>query len=221
MKKRTRAARTSISPDRRLGFHNQLSDPLAVHEEEDQSGSDLDLAGPLAGFYGAHPEGLLQLEDIRPAEIPQPYRRLLVHDRDMTRTLERFFGDRIHLRVLQRQRTEAVYARRVALCLDGSDRTVEYGAIEIHLELLPEAARREVLDEHHPLGAILVRHSIAYRGQPTGYIRAQPDKQLREIFALGDENLLYGRRNRLFTTGDGLLADILEILPPLTEKDGV
>src|SRR5687768_804489 len=66
-------------------------------------------------------------------EVPEPYRRLLVHDNDMTPTLEAFHRERIHLRVTRWRIDEDTYARQVVLTLDDSGRPVEFGAIVIYL----------------------------------------------------------------------------------------
>ena len=59
---------------------------------------------------------------IAPDQIPQPYRSLLVHDADMTRTLERHVGDRAVLRPLSTFSSGASYFRRVLLVRKSSGR---------------------------------------------------------------------------------------------------
>lgn len=57
--------------------------------------------------------------DVEPGEIPPPYRSLLVHERDMTLTLEEHFGGRVTLRALSTFRDGDSYLRRVLLVQDG------------------------------------------------------------------------------------------------------
>ncbi len=66
---------------------------------------------------------------IAPEDIPLPYRSLLVHDSDMTLTLERHFGDRVVLRPLSTFSIRGSYYRRVLLVQAYSGRPVEMGAV--------------------------------------------------------------------------------------------
>ena len=104
-----------------------------------------------------------RLEQIDPGDIPEPARELLVHQNDMTSTLQGFFRDEIHLRILDRHRTSKVYTREVVLCLDRDDRPVEYGTIDVHYTLLPKAAQADVEREYRPFGAILEDYRVTYR----------------------------------------------------------
>ncbi len=76
---------------------------------------------------------------IAPARIPPPYRSLLVHENDMTLTLEAHFGGRVTLRALSTFRERRSYYRRVLLVQEYSARPVEMGAIRIDLDGVPAA----------------------------------------------------------------------------------
>ena len=52
---------------------------------------------------------------VRAEEIPEPYRSMLVHEDDMTSTLERHYGGRVVLRALSTFTTRSWYFRRVLL----------------------------------------------------------------------------------------------------------
>src|SRR5262245_50947553 len=64
---------------------------------------------------------------IRAEDVPMPYRRLLVHQDDMTMTLERFVGGRVLLRTLSTFARKPWYYRRVLLSDAESGRPVEMG----------------------------------------------------------------------------------------------
>src|SRR5438309_1401373 len=81
--------------------------------------SELRLLFPLDEFYALSGRPLPPAAQLKGEEVPEPYRQLLVHDRDMTPTLEAFHGDRIHLRVLERRIEEHALWRQVVLTLDG------------------------------------------------------------------------------------------------------
>ena len=57
---------------------------------------------PLTEFYARAGRPLPVPEPLAPADVPEPYRRLLVHGNDMTPTLERFHGERIVLQLIHR-----------------------------------------------------------------------------------------------------------------------
>lgn len=179
--------------------------------------NDNALLEPLAVFYARVKRCLPPAESLEGEAVPEPYRRLLVHRGDMTPTLEAFHGKPIHLKVIECNKDCHRYERQVVLVLDGSERPVEFGAIRIHLENFPEAAREAIVEGHRPLGTILAHRKIVHRSRPSAYFRIQPDDFIRSALAVSGSRELYGRRNTL-TDGEGrVLAEIVEILPPENE----
>jgi chorismate-pyruvate lyase len=148
------------------------------------------------------------------AEVPEPYKSLLVHSRDMTPTLEGFHRQPIHLAVLGRERQDEVYWREVILRGADDLRPVEYGVIRISLALLSPAAARGVVEERWPLGRILQAEAIAHLSWPQAFFRVEADARLRKLLGLRQAATLYGRRNVLVDGSRRLLAEVVEILPP-------
>lgn len=173
---------------------------------------------PLEDFHRRHGRPLPQFEILAAEALPEPERSLLVHDRDMTRTLERHHGDTIHLRVLSRFHEGDLYGRESILQLDRSGRPVEYGAIRIHLDRFPEPSRRLILEEHRPLGGILNDSGIRYLSRPTAFFRIGSTSFLQEGLGLQGPSILYGRQNALRNEIGDVLAEIIEILPPLAVR---
>lgn len=172
---------------------------------------------PLGEFYAQAGLALPPVKRVEGADIPEPCRQLLVHDRDMTPTLEAFHGERIHLRVLARRLDGDAYARQVVLTLNGSARPVEFGAIMIHLQHFPPAAREEILEGRRPLGTILHVHDITHQSRPQAFLHLIPDAVIQEALQLNAPFPLYGRRNVIRDLTGNELADIVEILPPPRE----
>lgn len=172
------------------------------------------IAYPLDEFYARSGLTLPPLDQIDGEAVPDPYKTLLVHDRDMTSTLENFHGAGVHLRLLGRERTGDDYFREVLLVLDDSERPVEFGAILIHLDRFPDAARREILEERFPLGHVLKDHNLPFQSRPRAYLRIASDKLINELLGLHGAHVLYGRRNTLLNPNGASLAEIVEILPP-------
>jgi len=168
---------------------------------------------PLDEFYSRQQRSLPPFEVVTPDEVPEPYRTLLVHERDMTRTLEQFHGASIHLRVMSRHRETDVYCRESALELDGSNRPVEFGAIRIYLDRFPEPGRTEILGEHRPLGGILNASGRPYTSRPAAYLRFRADEFIAQALRIPKDAILYGRQNTLRESDGHPLAEIIEILP--------
>ena len=110
---------------------------------------------PLDFVYARSGVELPQVKPIDPDDIPPPYRSLLVHQIDMTLTLERHFGGRVTLRPLSTFLKGGWYFRRVLLAQEYTGRPVEMGAIRIKVSAFPERIRRQILKNDVPLGRLL------------------------------------------------------------------
>ena len=178
------------------------------------SPSVLPIAYPLDDFYAQARRALPPIEAVEGDAVPEPYKSLLVHQDDMTPTLEKFHGERIHLSVLSRQQRDDFYFREVVLLLDKTDKPVEFGAIKINLALFPSAARKEILDECRPLGTLLADYTITHTSRPKAYLRVLSDDFINDALKLAQPQWLFGRRNTLWDPQQRPLAEIVEILPP-------
>jgi len=169
---------------------------------------------PLTDFYSEAGEMLPYIDVIDGSVMPQPYRRLLMHDHDMTPTLEAFTGEELHLKLLAAQRHDAALFREVLL-MTPDDQPVEFGAIRIELERFDDEPRELIEDCRVPLGTILARYAIPHQSRPNGYFRLDTDKLIRGAFALPRSRQLYGRHNIIYDPDEAALAEVVEILPPL------
>src|SRR5215831_9800067 len=104
-------------------MHDTLSQPSGIARIFPQ---DFQLLYPLDTFYSLIEAPLPEVWAISGEEVPEPYRTLLVHKRDMTPTLEAHHGDQIELRVLDRHLDGNAYSRLVDLTLIGSGTVVEF-----------------------------------------------------------------------------------------------
>jgi len=152
--------------------------------------------------------------EIAGPEVPEPYRRLLVHSRDMTPTLEAFHDCKLMITVLSRHRDGETYLREVLLRPSPERPAVEYGVIRIFLDRLPVAARFAVLAEERPFGDILQTELVAHLSWPQAFFRIQADRHLSRVLGLDLRGPLYGRRNVLVGGDRRLLAEVIEVLPP-------
>lgn len=169
---------------------------------------------PLNEFYARAGLELPRFELLAGPDVPEPWRRLLVHDDDMTPTLEAYHAGDIHIEVLGRERQGDAYFREVILRMDRDDRAVEFGANKISLERLPPVVRRLVLQEQLPFGHILKAHEVPHAGHPTAFFRVESDTLMNRAFGLSGKHVLYGRRNTLRDLEGQPLSEVVEILPP-------
>ena len=153
-----------------------------------------------------------EVEAIDAEEIPQPYKDLLVHNNDMTRTLERHHNGPIIVRALSNFQEAGQFYRRVLLAKEESGQPVEMGAIRIRLNSLPKEHRARILENHTPLGRVLLDAGIVETTRPIAYLRLKPNPEMMGVFWMKEPKPLYGRRT-LIGIGDADVADIVEILP--------
>ena len=174
----------------------------------------------LGEFYLSFSEPLpLEAVMVEPGEVPEPYHALLVHQNDMTPTLAAYFGEKINLRVFERERLGDCFRRHIVLEGAQSGRPVEYGAIRIHLDALSETARRQVIECRTPLGAILNSQGVGHRSCPGGFFRIRSNPLIDRVLALDGPAGLYGRCNCL-TNGIGqTIAEVVEILPTIPRNE--
>jgi len=172
------------------------------------------LLDPLDQFYLASGVPLPQVRRTEGKDVPEPYRNLLVHEDDMTPTLEAAHRQRIHLRLLSRKLEGDVMLRQVVLLRDSDERPVEFGAIRIRLAGLPPEARQFVLDGRLPLGRVLRDFFIEHLSRPVAYFEVTADSLIGEALQTRTSQRLYGRRNKLLMPSGEVLAEVVEILPP-------
>ncbi len=169
---------------------------------------------PLDEFYNLGKRELPPINPIEKLNIPEPYKSLLVHERDMTSTLGQFHNDEIQLKVLKQHQQQNEYYREVLLITKQEKRPVEYGAIKIFLQQFPEPARKAVVKAAAPLGQLLNDYNINYISKPKGFLTIECDDYIGDLLECKGQARLFGRRNSLYEANNLLqIAEIVEILP--------
>jgi len=69
-------------------------------------------AYPLNEFYAARNMPMPVIAEIPAADVPEPYKSLLVHKTDMTSKLEAFHKGKIHIQPIARHTTDNEYFRK-------------------------------------------------------------------------------------------------------------
>lgn len=155
-----------------------------------------------------------EVDLIAAVDLPEPQRRLLDHDRDMTGTLEAFTGTQLTLQALQVRR-EGPHMHRKVVLLAGTQ-PVEFGAIRIDLEALPPSVLPQIEAAELPLGGLLSSAGIRLASEARGFLRTNATAATE---ALGAAGPLFGRLARLFDGEGRTLADVVEILPSFHDRD--
>lgn len=143
--------------------------------------------------------------------IPRPYRDLLVHENEMTSTLERHFCGPVTVRVQASFERGGSYFRRVLLVVGRSDRPVALAAARIRLDAFAPEIRAQILGEQAPLGRIWRAAGIEYRSVPTAFLDVSPSADMIVTFRMCEGQALYGRQTQVRLDRDHV-GDIVEIL---------
>ena len=174
-----------------------------------------DVLYPLSFMRAVRNLPVLSYDKVEPMDMPDPYRSLLVHEGDMTSRLEAHHESPIKVSRLRSSSNGRLYYREVMLQTEPDDKPTEYGAIEVNLNALPEEAQALVLEAQQPLGGILNDHRIPYSSSPRAFIKVVPDGPIVEAFGTVEADYLFGRSNVISGFNGEVIAQIVEILPPL------
>ncbi len=173
----------------------------------------LDAFHPLKGFFRRRGEMFPPLREVTAAALPEHFRYLLDHDSDMTSKLESFHASPVGL-ILLHQHSEAPWLEREVVLFRESDQApVEYGAIAICLQALPERGQDAVRAARMPFGAILRDCEVDYRSHPSRFFEGEASGSIAEALQVPEGAPTWGRCNVLSDTTAGTLARIVEILP--------
>lgn len=165
----------------------------------------------LLAFFG---ESRLPLcREVEPADIPQPYRRLLVHDGHMTVTLEKHYRSTVRVEPYLVHRQGDLYGRLLDLRVEASDVVAMTGILLINLSICGPEVRDLILSETVPLGRILIEHEILRRVTTDTFLRVEADDPLAMRFGLPEATPAYGRFATIFYEGRPAV-DLLEIVRP-------
>jgi hypothetical protein len=187
------------------------------NEQAEMVTENLVIPYPLNIFYDAKIEEGPVFEEISSIEMPEPQRTLLCHTNDMTPTLEKYFGEKAHLLLLDRQPGHGHFFRHIAL-VDKDNNPMEIGAIKINISKFPPQAQKLINESFIPLGTIFKMFSIQHRNQPQSYYRVYSDERINYLFKLNDKTELYCRINKQVNSDNEMLALALEILPPVSRE---
>lgn len=171
------------------------------------------LLWPLNLFYSQDGREMPKLTPLFEEQMPEPYRRLLVHNFNMTPTLENHHSGTIHIEPIHVMMSDDETTREVVLRLDRNEQPVEYSANRIFFPAVTGQARRMIEEARVPLGSILRICECRHTVNPSGYFRIQPTAFMMKVFGMESKTSLFGRRTTLVGLNGKKIAEVCEILP--------
>ena len=165
----------------------------------------------LVALFYPQPQQLGMFEQLSPAEVPQPYRRLLAHNKHMTETVEQFHGSQVDVQVLATRRDNGFYSRQILLTSRNDGQVVQFGIPRLNMAYLDEEVRREIESETKPLGRVLIEHNVLREVQLVALWKVQPGPELCRMFGLTVPETVYGRTALIYCNGEPAI-ELLEIV---------
>jgi chorismate-pyruvate lyase len=147
---------------------------------------------------------------IERADVPPPFKALLVHHEHMTSTLEEYYSAAVDLVVLRDQQDEDLYRRMILLRRSDTNGIVEFGIVRIQLDCVGADVREEILAGRRPLGEILLQKNVLRKIEPKWFVRFERSSCIGAFFP-GVSSDLYGRLAIIHYDGRAAI-ELLEVV---------
>jgi chorismate-pyruvate lyase len=192
-----------------------MSDHLLKIEEICDFAVELEksLLWPLNLFYAQDGREMPELTPLFEEQMPEPYRRLLVHNFNMTPTLEHHHSGTIHIEPIHMVIADEETTREIVLRMDRDEKPVEYGASRIFFPAVTGQARRMIKEAKIPLGTVLRICDCRHTVHSSGYFRIRPSDFFLQVFDMQHKSSLFGRRTTLVALDGQTIAEVCEVLP--------
>jgi hypothetical protein len=161
------------------------------------------------------PQALVrEVEYIPASTTPEPYKGLLVHDLHMTVTMETYHRSPVDVHVIDRRLDGDVYSRKILLTKKGTNIVVQFGLVRFDFQYVTEVVRREIVEEHIPLGRVLINHNVLRQVDLNAILRITAGPGLAKYLQMDEGGVTYGRVATIFCNQKPAI-DLLEISAPL------
>ncbi len=176
------------------------------------SPSTRELRQLLSLFY-PYPKQLGEFTERSVDECPEEYRRMLAHEAHMTVTVEQRHQCEVDVEVLQAERTESHYIRKILLRRKRDGRIVQFGIVRLALHALEPAVRDEIMAQRIPLGRVLIQHDVMRQVQLNSLWEVHCAQELADLFNVPAGHVTYGRTALIYCNGEPAV-ELLEIVAP-------
>jgi hypothetical protein len=146
--------------------------------------------------------------------VPEPYRRLLVHDQHMTGIVERFYKSSVDVRVLARRIDGSVYSRKIILTTQDTGAVVQFAFMQLQLDAVSDTVRSQILSEQVPLGRVLVDHGLQCDIELISVLKVTIGEALSRLLNVPAGIETYGRIAQILS-GDKSICAVIEVLTPI------
>jgi chorismate-pyruvate lyase len=171
----------------------------------------------LIHLYYPNPDALADFRLVSHNQTPTVYQQLLSHISHMTVTVERFYGQPLDVSVLRSGQDSCHYFREILLRTQHDQKVVQYGIVRLHLNHVPEAPRREILEEKKPLGRVLIEHNVLREIELCDLFEVTCGPYLSRYLEVPLHAKTYGRTAMLHCNGEPAI-ELLEIVAPVMEN---
>jgi chorismate-pyruvate lyase len=177
------------------------------------NGGPLTVESLFSPFPG--PDAVMDYEVVPGDGVPEPYRKLLVHEHHMTVTVEAHHGGPVDVVVLERWFSGALYSRKILLELQGTRKVVQFGIVRIDLAQTSPQVREAIVAGRTPLGRVLIEHDVLRRIEPLAYLKIRPSAEQLAWFGEGvpAAPLIWGRLAIIHCDGRPAV-ELLEVVAP-------
>lgn len=168
----------------------------------------------LTGLFPGGNELFERADHVASALVPEPYKRLLVHEHHMTVTMEEFYGTAVVVKVLDRKLDGDIYSRKIILETGEDGRPVQFGIVRFDLSVVLPAVRGEILSEQTPLGRILINYNVLRHIDLGAIVQLTAGRGLSNVFGCPPGEVTYGRLATIFCNRRPAV-DLLEVPAPV------
>ncbi len=162
----------------------------------------------------------LEPTTVEAAALPAGERALLVHNGLMTPVLRDHVAGPLDVRILAKQESGDHYVRKVVLEAKETRQQLQMAMLRVALDYFDPEVRQRITDADMPFGAILAEVVSDLRCTPRRYFSVEADAAMKLNLQLDDTGItLYGRHSVIHDVNGKLLAESLEILPPIDRED--
>lgn len=172
--------------------------------------ADLDT---LVGLFFDRADDLATFSPRHHTQVPIAYRRLLAHTGHMTVTVEDRHAASVDVEVLQVERTQTHYSRKILLRRQPDRRVVQFGIVRLALDALELPTREEIFSERIPLGRVLIEHGIMRAVQLLGLWEVTCGRGLAAHFGTEVGHTTFGRTALIYCNSEPAV-ELLEIVAP-------
>jgi hypothetical protein len=175
----------------------------------------LDELSRLTSLFPGEKPLIATAEHVPGSLVPEPYKSMLVHDRHMTVTMEKYHECSVDVHVLDRTTDEqGIYGRKIILTRQGTDVPVQFGIVRFDFQYVTDAVRQEILSERIPLGRVLINHNVLRHIDLGAIVKVTAGPGLAQYLQMETGQTTYGRLATIFCNKRPAV-DLLEISTPL------